>query len=87
MFAVIETVGERLYPGSTTVPLMSTGATDMAHLRARGVEAYGIGPARTLEEINSRFGAHSDDERIAEEALVDMVRFLWHVVLGIGAAH
>lgn len=87
MFAVIEAVGERLYPGSTTVPLMSTGATDMAHLRARGVEAYGIGPARTLEEINSRFGAHSDDERIAEEALVDMVRFLWHVVLGIGAAH
>jgi acetylornithine deacetylase/succinyl-diaminopimelate desuccinylase-like protein len=86
MFAVIDAVAERLYPQSTTLPLMSTGATDMAQLRAKGVEAYGIGPARTLEEINSRFGAHSDDERIAEEALVDMVRFLWNVVLGIGAA-
>lgn len=85
MFAVIEAVAERLYPESTTLPLMSTGATDMAQLRAKGVEAYGIGPARTLEEINSRFGAHSDDERIAEDSLVDMVRFLWHVVLDIGA--
>lgn len=85
MFAVIEAVAERSYPGSTTLPLLSTGATDMAQLRAKGVEAYGIGPARTLEEINSRFGAHSDDERIAEDALVDMVRFLWNMVLGIGA--
>ena len=86
MFAVIETVAERLYPAATTLPVMATGATDMAQLRARGVEAYGIGPARTLEEMNSRFGAHSDDERIAEDALVDMVRFLWNIVLEIGAA-
>jgi hypothetical protein len=35
--------------------------------------------------MNSRYGAHSDDERIAEEALVDMVRFLWNIVLEIGA--
>jgi acetylornithine deacetylase/succinyl-diaminopimelate desuccinylase-like protein len=85
MFAVIEAVAERMYPAATTLPLMSTGATDMAQLRAKGVEAYGIGPARTLEEMNSRYGAHSDDERIAEEALVDMTRFLWNVVLEIGA--
>ena len=85
MFAAIEAVAERLYPTATTLPLMSTGATDMAQLRAKGVEAYGIGPARTLEEINSRYGAHSDDERIAEESLVDMVRFLWSIVLEIGA--
>jgi acetylornithine deacetylase/succinyl-diaminopimelate desuccinylase-like protein len=85
MFAVMETVAERMYPVATTLPLMSTGATDMAQLRAKGVEAYGIGPARTLEEMNSRYGAHSDDELIAEEALVDMVRFLWNIVLEIGA--
>ncbi len=85
MFQVIEDVASRLYPKSTTVPFMSTGATDMAQLRAKGVEAYGIGPARTREEMNSRFGAHSDDERIAEESLKDMTRFLWEVVLQIGA--
>jgi acetylornithine deacetylase/succinyl-diaminopimelate desuccinylase-like protein len=86
MFQVIEDVASRLYPQSTTVPFMSTGATDMSQLRAKGVDAYGIGPARTREEMNSRFGAHSDDERIAEESLKDMTRFLWEVVLQIGAA-
>jgi len=86
MFQSIEDVASRLYPGSTTVPFMSTAATDMAQLRAKGVDAYGIGPARTREEMNSRFGAHSDNERIAEESLQEMTRFLWEVVLQIGAA-
>ncbi len=86
MFQAIEDVASRLYPQSSTVPFMSTGATDMAQLRAKGVQAYGIGPARTREEMNSRFGAHSDDERIAEESLQEMTRFLWEVVLQIGAA-
>ena len=36
--------------------------------------------------MNSRFGAHSDDERIAEESLTEMVRFLWHIVMDIGAS-
>lgn len=85
MFAAIETVAETLYPRSTTIPYMSTGATDMAQLRAKGVQAYGIGPARTLEEMNSRFGAHSDDERVAVESLKGMVRFLWYIVMEIGA--
>lgn len=86
MFEVIEGVSRRLYPGSTTLPVMATGATDMAQLRAKGTQAYGIGPARTLEETNSRFGSHSDDERISEAALVDMVRFLWNIVIDIGAS-
>ena len=86
MFQAIEDVAFRLYPGSSTVPFMSTAATDMAQLRAKGVAAYGIGPARTREEMNSRFGAHSDNERIAEESLQEMTRFLWEVVLEIGAS-
>lgn len=86
MFEVIEGVSSRLYPGSTTLPVMATGATDMAQLRAKGTLSYGIGPARTLEEINSRFGAHSDDERIAEDSLKEMVRFLWNIIIDIGAA-
>ncbi len=86
MFQAIEGVASRLYPGSNTVPFMSTAATDMAQLRAKGVNAYGIGPARTREEMNSRFGAHSDNERVAEASLHGMVRFLWEVVMEIGAA-
>lgn len=86
MFQVIESVSERLYPRSTTLPIMATGATDMSQLRAKGTPSYGIGPARTLEEINSRFGAHSDDERVSEESLRELVRFLWNIVIDIGAA-
>lgn len=86
MFQVIEAVSERLYPQSTTLPIMATGATDMSQLRAKGTPSYGIGPARTLEEINSRFGAHSDDERVSEDSLQEMVRFLWNIVIDIGAA-
>lgn len=86
MFEVIEGVATRLYPGATTLPVMATGATDMAQLRAKGTPSYGIGPARTLEETNSRFGAHSDDERIAEESLKEMVRFLWNIIIDVGAA-
>ena len=86
MFEVIEAVANRMYPNSTTLPVMATGATDMAQIRAKGTHAYGIGPARTLEEINSRFGSHSDDERISEASLKEMVRFLWNIVIEIGAA-
>ena len=86
MFQAIAGVASRLYPGSSTVPFMSTAATDMAQLRAKGVNSYGIGPARTREEMNSRFGAHSDNERVAEESLQEMTRFLWEVVMEIGAA-
>jgi len=86
MFQVIEAVSERLYPQSTTLPIMATGATDMSQLRAKGTPAYGIGPARTLEEINSRFGSHSDDERVSEESLQELVRFLWNIIIDIGAA-
>lgn len=85
MFQAIETVAKRLFPESTTVPFMATGGTDMAQLRAKGTQAYGIGPRRTLEEMNSRFGAHSDDERIAEQSLREMVHFLWDIVIEIGA--
>ena len=39
MFQTIEAVSERLYPGSTTLPVMATGATDMAQVRAKGTQS------------------------------------------------
>ncbi len=42
-FKVIEAAVKRVYD-TVTLPAMLTGATDMAFLRARGVECYGIGP-------------------------------------------
>lgn len=86
MFQTLERVAIEMYPTATVLPTMSTGATDMSQLRAKGMQCYGIGPARTREEINSGFGAHGDNERISEDAFVDLVRYLWNVVIEAAAA-
>jgi acetylornithine deacetylase/succinyl-diaminopimelate desuccinylase-like protein len=79
MFRAIEGVSKRLYPGSTTLPSMLTGATDMAQLRAKGIQAYGIGPA--LEDGDAiNFGAHSDVERIPVASLHRLARFTWEII-------
>jgi acetylornithine deacetylase/succinyl-diaminopimelate desuccinylase-like protein len=85
MFQTLERVARQMYPTATVLPVMSTGATDMAQVRAKGMQSYGIGPARSVEEINSGFGAHGDNERISEEAFVELVQFMWNVVIEIAA--
>lgn len=85
MFQVLEGVTERMYPDATMIPTMSTGATDMAQVRAKGVPAYGIGPARSIEERNSGFGAHGDNERVSEEAMKQLLQFLWYTIIDIAA--
>lgn len=85
MFESLESVAQRMYPEATVLPTMSTGATDMAQVRSMGVPAYGIGPMRTIEEINSGRGAHGDDERISEEAMKQLVQFLWYTIIDIAA--
>lgn len=85
MFQTLERVAKQMYPAATVLPVMSTGATDMAQVRAKGVQSYGIGPSRSIEELNSGYGAHGDNERITEEAFVELVRFMWNVVIDIAA--
>jgi acetylornithine deacetylase/succinyl-diaminopimelate desuccinylase-like protein len=83
MFAALEAAQKRLYPESITIPILLPGATDMSPLRAKGIQAYGIGPVADSDENG---GAHSDDERILEKSLHDFVRFTWHAVLEVAAA-
>ena len=74
---------KRRAPGSTTsptLPTMSTGATDMAQLRAKGVQCFGIGPATDFEDGRKGFGAHSDQERLLESELHRFVRYNWEIV-------
>jgi acetylornithine deacetylase/succinyl-diaminopimelate desuccinylase-like protein len=78
-FRLIEQVSTAHY-GAVTLPTMSTGATDMAFLRARGVECYGVGPLIDSEDGPRGFGAHSDQERILEESLHRFVRYHWDLV-------
>jgi acetylornithine deacetylase/succinyl-diaminopimelate desuccinylase-like protein len=83
MFESLEAVAKRMYPETTVLPTMSTGATDMAQIRAMGVPAYGIGPVSTIEDLTGGRGAHGDDERISEEAMKQLVQFLWYTILDI----
>ena len=78
-FKAIEAAVTRHY-NTLTLPTMSTGATDMAYLRAKGMQCYGIGPALDFEDGAKGFGAHSDQERILESELHRFVRFQWDIV-------
>jgi acetylornithine deacetylase/succinyl-diaminopimelate desuccinylase-like protein len=84
MYRAIEKASARMYPGATVLPTMSTGATDMAQLRAKGIQSYGIGPAST-ESDNINYGAHSDVERLLESSLYDFVEFTWSAVTDVAA--
>jgi acetylornithine deacetylase/succinyl-diaminopimelate desuccinylase-like protein len=84
-FRTIETAVGRTYD-TVTIPTMSTGATDMAHVRGTGTECYGIGPATDLEDGPKGFGAHSDQERILESELYRFVRFSYDIVYDLARA-
>jgi acetylornithine deacetylase/succinyl-diaminopimelate desuccinylase-like protein len=84
-FQAIESNITRHYK-AVTLPTMSTGATDMAFLRRKGIQCYGIGPATDIEDGPKGFGAHSDQERILESELYRFVRFNWDAVLDLARA-
>jgi acetylornithine deacetylase/succinyl-diaminopimelate desuccinylase-like protein len=84
-FKVIEAAVTKHYK-SVTLPAMSAGATDMAYLRAKGIQCYGVGPAVDFEDGPKGFGAHSDQERILESELHRFVRFHWEIVVDLAGA-
>jgi acetylornithine deacetylase/succinyl-diaminopimelate desuccinylase-like protein len=84
-FHSIEAAFNKIY-GAVTLPLMQTGATDMAFLRAKGVQCYGVGAMADLEDAPKGFGAHSDQERILEDAVFKHVQFFWTAVTSIAGS-
>jgi acetylornithine deacetylase/succinyl-diaminopimelate desuccinylase-like protein len=70
---------------ATTLPTMLTGATDMAYLRAKGMQCYGIGPATDIEDGPEGFWAHSDQERLLESEFQRYVRLYFDVVRAVAA--
>jgi acetylornithine deacetylase/succinyl-diaminopimelate desuccinylase-like protein len=85
VFKAIEANVTKTYK-APTLPTMSTGATDMAYLRAKGIQCYGIGPATDIEDGPLGFGAHSDQERILESEFLRFARFNWDVVVDLARA-
>ena len=62
MFAAIRDAASALDPMLTTVPYLSTGATDSARLRAWGMQAFGLLPFPMNQDDEERM--HGHDERI-----------------------
>jgi acetylornithine deacetylase/succinyl-diaminopimelate desuccinylase-like protein len=82
MYQAMERAANAIYAGATVIPSMSTGASDMAQLRAKGIQSYGIGPAST-EEDSINYPAHGDVERLAESSLYPFVQYVWTVVTDV----
>lgn len=83
MYRALERVSSQMFH-APAIPSLLTGATDNAQLRAKGVQAYGVGPIASAAE-GPLGGAHSDNERISEHALMNLIEFLWNAVIEVAA--
>ena len=83
MFRALEKAQAKMFPGVLTLPLMLTGATDSAQLRAKGVQAYGLGSVAGDRE---RASVHGNDERISVEGLGKFVEFIYWAVIDTAAS-
>ena len=79
LFTTAEAATEAVYQVAT-LPAMSTYATDMWPLRARGVQCIGIGAGVDLEDQSAGYGMHGDQERLRESEFQRFVRFNWELV-------
>ncbi|HWZ33214.1 MAG TPA: M20/M25/M40 family metallo-hydrolase, partial [Bryobacteraceae bacterium] len=84
-YRALEAAFRNVY-GVPILPLMQTGATDMAQLRAKGVQCYGVGPMVDEEDTLKGFGIHSDQERLLEEAVYKHLQLFWQAVTSIAGA-
>jgi len=62
------------------VDLLHRGATDMAQIRNKGAQCFGIGPASDMEDASKGFAAHSDQERILKAEIHRFVKFSYEIV-------
>jgi acetylornithine deacetylase/succinyl-diaminopimelate desuccinylase-like protein len=82
-FHALEIAQQKVFPGALTIPIMQVGATDSSELRAKGVQAYGIGTVATRED-NKRI--HGNDERAQIAGFGKFVQLLYTATTEIAAA-
>ncbi len=83
MFGALERAQSKLFPGAVTLPMMGTGATDSAQLRAKGVQAYGIGPPTSDDDA---LRVHGNDERLWLEGEGKFLGYLYNAVVAVAAS-
>ena len=83
MFDALEDAQREVYPEAILLPTMLTGATDAAQLRAKGVQAYGIGP---MFEESEGSRAHGNDERLVVDGLEQFLEFMYRTVVKVAVS-
>jgi len=78
LYRAMEQAATAMVPTTTVIPFMSTGATDGAALRARGIPTYGILPMPLPMEDELRM--HGDNERVPVAALGWAAEFLYRTL-------
>ncbi len=81
-YRAIEAANRRVFQ-VPTIPQMSTGTTDMAFLRAKGMQRYGVGSITDAEDAVKGFASHSDQERTLEDSLYKFLQFQWDVLSSV----
>jgi acetylornithine deacetylase/succinyl-diaminopimelate desuccinylase-like protein len=81
LFQSMERAAKAMEPRTTVIPFMSTGATDGAALRAKGIPTYGILPMPLPMEDELRM--HGDNERVPVKALGWATEYLYRVLHGV----
>lgn len=82
-FHALEHAQQKVFPGALTIPIMQVGATDSSELRAKGVQAYGIGTVATREDSKR---IHGNDERAQITGFGKFVQLLYTATIEIAAA-
>jgi len=82
MFKALEKAQTTIFADALTITMMLTGATDSAELRAKGVQAYGLGSMMTDED---RSRIHGNDERISIEGLGKLVELVYRAVVSVAS--
>jgi acetylornithine deacetylase/succinyl-diaminopimelate desuccinylase-like protein len=85
LFVALNRARERVYPEALTLPLMSSGATDSAYLRPRGVQVYGVRSAQDFEDGGAR--AHGNDERLKLEGVRPFLEIVYRAIIEIAGTN
>jgi acetylornithine deacetylase/succinyl-diaminopimelate desuccinylase-like protein len=78
LYESMETVGAAMAPEAAVVPMLSSGATDGAALRAAGIPTYGILPLPL--ELEDELRMHGDNERVPVSSLGWATEYLYRVL-------
>jgi acetylornithine deacetylase/succinyl-diaminopimelate desuccinylase-like protein len=81
LYQSMERAAKAMSPTTVVIPFMSTGATDGALLRSKGIPTYGILPFPLIMEDELRM--HGDNERVPVAALGWAAEYLYRVLEGV----